>query len=334
MIGRLLDPGLVEALGRLVPGARRTALGPSGGLHRSPFKGASVDFRQHRIYTPGDDIRRLDWRVLARTDRPFVREYDDETTRRTMLILDASGSMAYGKPAAKIDDASRLAAALAYVALAGGDGAGLMIGGGDGFTPSPGTPGEGGGEGLLRSISSAASFADPLPNPLPAYRERGPEQFVSPSGGPAQLGRVVDALERVSPAGPTALEETLARAATRVGRRALILIVSDLLLPAEALRRGLARLRHGRHEVTLIRTLHSDEIEFPFRGWLRFGGLEREADTLGDAATTRNRYLDNFKHHQRQLREACQSTRTVLIDHTVGRPLLDTIADVVRRRHA
>lgn len=289
---RLLDPALVEALSRLAPGGRRTALGPSGGLHRSPFKGASVEFRQHRIYVPGDDVRRLDWRVLARTDRPFIREYEDETTRRTLLVVDASGSMAYGKPIRKADEAAKLAAALAYVALAGGDGAGLLLAGGE------------------------------------------LNQWVAPASGPSQLGRVVDALEQSEPAGETAIESALGEAASRAGRRALILVFSDLLLPADALRRGLARLRHGRHDVTLVRTLHKDEIEFPFRGWLRFGSLEGPAATIGDSATTRNRYLSRFEQHQRQVREACQATQTVLIDHTVGRPLLDTIAAVVQRRHA
>lgn len=293
MSTRLLEPALVEALGRLAAGARRTALGPSGGLHKSPFKGASIDFRQHRLYTPGDDVRRLDWRVLARTDRPFIREYDDETTRRTILILDASGSMAYGKPVRKFDVASQLIAAFAYVALAGGDGAGLVLAGED--------------------VAQA-------------------DQWVAPASGPKQLGWIVGALERCTPGGPTSLEATLRDVSARVGRRALVIIVSDLLLPVDSLRRGLAALRHGRHDLTVIRTLHPDEQNFPFRGWLRFGGMEREADSVGESAMTRSRYLRRFEQHQQQLRQACLSASTLLVDHPVGRPLLATIGDVVQRR--
>ena len=290
MIDRLLDPTLVQALGRLVPGARRTALGPSGGLHRSPFKGASVDFRQHRMYVPGDDPRRLDWRVLARTDRPFVREYDDETTRRTLLVVDASGSMAYGRPARKADDAARLAAALLYVTLAGGESAGVALAKADG------------------------------------------DAWVAPQSSATQLGRVLDALARTEPAGPTALDVTLERAAGRIGRRALVLIVSDLLLPAERLRRALARLRHGRHDVSVIRVLHPDEQEFPFRGWVRFRALETRAAVLRQATLSRPQYLAQFRAHAEAIQAVCRATRTDRIDHAVGRPLIDTVRDVIRRR--
>lgn len=292
MTGPLLEPALVEALGRIVPGVRRTALAAGGGLHRSAFKGAGVDFRQHRMYVRGDDVRRLDWRVLARTDRPFIREYDDESTLRTMAVVDGSGSMAYGVPTPKTREAASLAAALAYVALAGGENAGLTIAG-----------------------------------------EDGPETLV-PSAARSQFTRIIDRLERLDAKGPTTLDATLARVAPRVGRRAVVLVISDLLLPPEKLRAGLARLRHGRHDVTLVRVLHRDEIEFPFRGFVRFAGLEAERPTTATAATTRGRYLAAFDRHAVALRAVCRATRTTLIDHTVGRPLIDTVHAVVRRGRA
>ena len=292
MTGPLLEPALVEALGRMVPGVRRTALAAGGGLHRSAFKGAGVDFRQHRMYVPGDDVRRLDWRVLARTDRPFVREYDDESTLRTMVVLDGSGSMAYGRPTAKGREAASLSAALAYLALAGGENAGLTVAG-----------------------------------------EDGPD-VLSASASRSQCKRIVDRLERLTPAGPTTLEATLAHVAPRVGRRAVVLVISDLLLPPERLRAGLARLRHGRHDVTLVRVLHCDEIDFPFRGYVRFAGLEAERPTTATAATTRGRYLAAFERHAVALRAVCRATRATLVDHTVGRPLIDTIHAVVRRGRA
>ena len=98
--------------------ARRVVEGSTIGLHKSPVKGASVEFRQHRFYVPGDEPRRLDWRVLARTDRPYIKEYDEETNLRCMLLLDASGSMGYGRTSgSKFDAAGRIAAALAYLML-------------------------------------------------------------------------------------------------------------------------------------------------------------------------------------------------------------------------
>lgn len=117
-VSRYLEPNLVEKLNNLQLSARRVVEGSTIGQHRSPVKGASVEFRQHRIYTAGDDPRRLDWRVLGRTDRPYIKEYDEETNLRCVLLLDTSGSMAYaGSGTSKFDYAAKLAAALAYLML-------------------------------------------------------------------------------------------------------------------------------------------------------------------------------------------------------------------------
>src|SRR5687768_15535655 len=128
-VTRYLEPALVERLNHLQVSARSVVEGATTGAHRSPLKGASVEFRQHRFYTPGDEPRRLDWRVLGRTDRPYIKEYDEETNLRCLLMLDESGSMAYGggkgEPAAgagaaaggeaasKFDYAAKLVASLA-----------------------------------------------------------------------------------------------------------------------------------------------------------------------------------------------------------------------------
>src|SRR3954447_10750851 len=95
LVTRMLDPAVVERLGALTLSARRIVEGTTSGLHRSPVKGASIEFRQHRAYVPGDEPRRLDWRVLGRTDRPYIKEYDEETNLRCVLMVDRSGSMAY-----------------------------------------------------------------------------------------------------------------------------------------------------------------------------------------------------------------------------------------------
>src|SRR5687768_2236778 len=129
IVSRYLSPALVEHLNQLSLSARSVVEGAAVGLHRSPVKGTSVEFRQHRFYVAGDEPRRLDWRVLARTDRPYVKEYDEETNLRAMIIIDRSGSMHYGWSAgtpeagvdlsgSKFDYAAQLAAALAYLMLA------------------------------------------------------------------------------------------------------------------------------------------------------------------------------------------------------------------------
>lgn len=125
-VNRYLDPNLVEWLNHLRLTARSVVEGSTTGLHKSPLKGASIEFRQHRVYTPGDEPRRLDWRVLARTDRPYIKEYDEETNLRCVLMLDRSGSMGYGgRHGTKFDYAARLAASLAYLMLAQTESVGL-----------------------------------------------------------------------------------------------------------------------------------------------------------------------------------------------------------------
>src|SRR4051794_14174499 len=134
-VSRYLEPNLVERLNQLQLSARSVVEGTISGLHRSPVKGASVEFRQHRFYAPGDELRRLDWRVLGRTDRPYIKEYDEETNLRCVLLLDASGSMSYagseasttnsssadarrdGSTASKFDYPCRLVASLSYLML-------------------------------------------------------------------------------------------------------------------------------------------------------------------------------------------------------------------------
>src|SRR3954471_18105453 len=118
-VSRFLDAALLERLNHLQLSARSVVEGTISGAHRSTLKGTSVEFRQHRFYVPGDELRRLDWRVLGRTDRPYIKEYDEETNLRCLLLLDGSGSMSYGRiPDNKFDYACRLVASLAYLMLA------------------------------------------------------------------------------------------------------------------------------------------------------------------------------------------------------------------------
>ncbi|HWB54931.1 MAG TPA: DUF58 domain-containing protein [Tepidisphaeraceae bacterium] len=125
-VNRYLDPTTIQRLNQLQLSARRVVEGATTGMYRSILKGSSVEFRQHRFYVRGDEPRRLDWRVLGRTDRPYVKEYDEETNLRAMLVLDTSGSMGYGRlPDNKFDYACRTVASLAYLMLAQAESVGL-----------------------------------------------------------------------------------------------------------------------------------------------------------------------------------------------------------------
>jgi len=261
--------------------------GSAVGLHRSQLKGASVEFRQHRAYVAGDEPRRLDWRVLARTNRPFVKEYDEETNLRCLLMLDCSGSMAYGSDPVnrKSDYAAKLVAALSYLMLAATESVGL------------------------------ATIAQKL------------DTYLAPRSGSLQLSRVIDLLDRTSPAGTAAIMPSTLQVAGRLGRRALVIVVSDFFSRTSEIRDALARLRHDRHELICLRILHPDEQSFPFQNWSLFQGLEGERHYLCEPVLMRKKYLTNFERHSRELVTLCRSMSADL--HVM--PTDQSIADALRR---
>ncbi len=297
-VTRYLEPTLVERLNHLQLSARKVVEGSITGQHRSPVKGASVEFRQHRFYTPGDEPRRLDWRVLGRTDRPYIKEYDEETNLRCVLMLDCSASMAYaGTPAgtnspreSKFDYSARLVAALAYLMLGQTESVGLALCG--------------------------ASI----------------EQWIAPKGGTAQLSRLIDVLERAVPRGKEHLARAMQQAADRLGRRSLVIMITDAFLPIAALRKGLSRLRHDRHETILLRVLDRDEVEFPFRNFSRFRGLEGERPEVHEPALIRKVYLENFRRHARELQDVSRSMSVEFHTFVTDRPLIDSISTFLRHR--
>jgi uncharacterized protein (DUF58 family) len=122
-----LDPSALARFGRLELIARLVVEGVMSGLHKSPFKGFSVEFAEHRQYGPGDEIRHIDWRALGKTDRYYVKEYEEETNLKAYLVVDTSGSMGYaGQTSSKFEYARRLAAALAYLMISQRDAVGLV----------------------------------------------------------------------------------------------------------------------------------------------------------------------------------------------------------------
>src|SRR5262245_6860547 len=122
-----IDPTALARFGRLELIARLVVEGVMAGLHQSPFKGFSVEFAEHRHYGPGDEIRHIDWRAFGKTDRYFVKEYEEETNLKAYLVVDSSGSMAYaGRTASKFEHARRLAASLAYLMISQRDAVGLV----------------------------------------------------------------------------------------------------------------------------------------------------------------------------------------------------------------
>ena len=169
-----LDPSALDRFGRLELLARLVVEGVMSGLHRSPFKGFSVEFAEHRPYGPGDEIRHIDWRAFGKTDRYYVREYEEETNLKAYLVLDTSGSMAFaGRTDSKLEHARRLAASLAYLMIRQRDAVGLVTFDGEVRSMLPARSAPGHLSVLCRAMERARAGGEaPLHRVLHAMAER------------------------------------------------------------------------------------------------------------------------------------------------------------------
>jgi len=270
---RFLPPETLAKLGRCELSARGVVEGFISGRHKSPFKGFSVEFAEHRQYTPGDDLRNLDWRVLARKDRYFIKQYIDETNMRVTLLLDASGSMAYagdeaaprdGRPLSKLAYAQYIAAMLGYLLVNQQDAAGLV------------------------------TFDTALRTYLPA-RARA-----------SQVRSILETLDQTEPGGETALAKIFHDIAERIPRRGMVVILSDLYDDPAALIQALHHFRYRRHEVLLFHIVAEEELTFPFESYTKFQDLECADNRLPiDPRTIRATYLTRMRAFLDEIEEAC-----------------------------
>jgi uncharacterized protein (DUF58 family) len=234
----VLQPAVVAALGDLELAARLVVEGMRAGPHRSPFRGFSTEFQQHRSYRAGDDLRHLDWKLLARTDRLYTRQFRDTTNMSVMIVVDTSASMNFGGASAdvtKVRYASILAAALAYLAVTEGDAVGLM------------------------------AAAD------------GPLTYLPARGGRAHLRSVVARLDKITTSGTWEPARVIARTAELMKRRGLIIVLSDFYDAEDDTLRELKRARRRGHDVAMMQVLTRPEITFDYRGDVEFADLESGA---------------------------------------------------------
>ncbi len=264
---KYLDPQVLARLEGLPLRARRIVEGYVSGLHRSPFRGFSIEFAEHREYTPGDDLRYLDWKVFGRTDKYYLKQFEEETNLICHLVLDSSESMTYRSDRAamsKLDYARSAAAALAYLVLRQQDSVGLAV------------------------------FDDSV------------RALVRPSSNPSHLEQVCGAMIQAATNRKTATGTVFHELAERMKKRAIVAIFSDLFDSAEHALAGLKHFRHRRHDVVLFHVLDPAELEFPFEGTTRFRGLEGAAAMVVEPRGLRQAYLTEFGRFRRRLREGCR----------------------------
>jgi uncharacterized protein (DUF58 family) len=248
---RFLDPGVIARLGTMELKARTVVEGFLAGLHRSPFKGFSVEFAEYRQYLPGDDLSTLDWKVFARSDRHYVKKFEEETNLECHLLLDVSASMTYGggAPMTKLEYGSVLAASLGFLMHRQRDAPGLV------------------------------TFDNRIVSRLPAASRAG------------HLHGLLLALERLGPGERSDLGAPLRQLADAVMKRSMVVLISDLLHDPAAAIAGLRRLKARRCDVIVFQILSPDELTFPFEGPSRFRDLENGATITADARAIRGAYL-------------------------------------------
>jgi uncharacterized protein (DUF58 family) len=261
----LLAPRELVTLGGLEFVARQVVEGFIAGLHRSPHRGFSVEFAEHRMYQPGDDLRDIDWRMFGRSDRYYIKQFEEETNLRAYLLLDASASMEWssdpGTLPSKLWYAKQLAASIELLLLRQGDAVGMVA---------------------FDEVTRART---------------------APRGGRRHWHEVVRALMPVHAAGRTEAGSALRDIAGRLRRRGLIVLFSDLLVDPESTRLALRFLRHRGHEVLVFHLIDPGERELPGVGDARFVDPETGEELPVSVADLRREYREAVEHALREWRD-------------------------------
>ena len=267
---KYLDPEALSRMKNLTLAARQVVEGFFSGMHKSPHKGFSIEFAEHREYTPGIDPKHIDWRVFGRRDKLYVKQYEEETSLRCYILLDKSASMGYksdGTKLTKLEYGSYLAASLVYLMTFQHDGAGL--------------------------ITFDSAIRDRIP----------------PRQGTGHLRLLMDKLEHTTPGGETSLSKTFHELAETIKRRALVIIISDLFDDPDALVGALKHFRHQKHEVIVIQTLDPAEVTFPFDDITRIEDMENNREVLSDPRAFRKEYLEELAKFLDKVRGGCNSSQ-------------------------
>jgi uncharacterized protein (DUF58 family) len=290
----VLDPELARRIASLRFSARRAVEGLRSGIHRSPHRGASVIFAEHRDYRPGDDLRLLDWRAYARSDRHIIKRFEQETHLRAQLWLDCSASMDYGDgpegDAAlhKHAYAATLLAAMAFILLGQGDAVG--------------------------AVRFGSSRGESLP----------------PRARPGQLEAVIELLAQKPEAKTiTDLRAALSECAERAGRRGLIVLASDLLDLRPTALEPLSLLRAAGHDVLVFHVLHPHEIDLPFDDRMRFIDPEGDGMLDTDPSAIRQAYREQINTFMVDCRRRCMAAGARYALARTDKPIQQTVAEML-----
>jgi uncharacterized protein (DUF58 family) len=248
---RFIDPSVIARLGTMELKARTVVEGFLGGLHRSPYQGFSVEFAEYRQYLPGDDLSTLDWKIYARSDRHYVKKFQEDTNLECQVLLDVSASMGYrgSAPMSKLEYGSVLAASLAFLMHRQRDATGLI------------------------------AFDDRIRFRLPAGARAG------------HLHALLLALEHMACGSQSNVARPLRQLAEALFKRSLVVLISDLLDDPEPVIKGLRQLKTRGTDVIVFQVLDPYELTFPFHGPSRFHDVESAEEIVAEPSAIRTSYL-------------------------------------------
>jgi uncharacterized protein (DUF58 family) len=277
---KYLKPEVIRQVARLDLRAKFIVEGFISGLHASPFHGFSVEFSEHRKYSPGDNISDIDWNVFAKTDRFYTKRFQAETNLTGYLVMDLSGSMGYTyrQELTKFEYAISLAAALGYLMIHQQDPVGLI-----------------------------------------AF-DQGINQSLAPKSKRSQLGNILSLLAKLKPEGETEIAKSLHQFAGMLRHKSLVMIFSDLLADPDPIYKALHRLRHAGHDVIIFHILDEAEALFPFDGMLDLEDNESHERLEVDADAIRADYLDAVQTFKDSYKKECQNARIDYIPVHTGMP--------------
>ncbi len=260
-----LQPATVAQLANIELIARLVVEGFITGLHRSPYHGFSVEFAEHRQYQPGDDLRYMDWKIVGRTNRYYVKQFEEETNLRSMIAVDASASMKFASDEniTKFQYAAYLAAALAYLMMKQQDAAGLAL------------------------------YDDEIRTYLPSRSK------------PSYIQEILKTLEHAAPSGKTGTAAALNRLAERISRRGLVIIISDFFDEPQSIYTTLRHFRHKGHEVIAMHVLDPRERDFNFGWDASFKDLETGEEMVTQPYQIRKNYAAAMREFCDNLKREC-----------------------------
>jgi uncharacterized protein (DUF58 family) len=288
------EPDRIAKLKNLNLLARQAVEGFITGLHRSPHKGFSVEFAEHREYTPGDDVRHLDWVAWGRSDRYYIKQYEQETNLRAYILLDVSNSMAYryGGQLTKFVYGCFTSACLSYLMCRQQDTVGMI-----------------------------------------AF-DRDVRFHLTPGSTPAHMDRVFKKLEALTPGNDTAIAPVFHKLAATIAKRGLVIVISDLYDDPQEIMKALQHFVYKKHQIIVFHLMDPSELDFPFRKMLSFVDMETQEKLQVDPRYVREAYVAEIKSFIDGYRKECGDRNIEYALITTDTPYDRMLLNYLARRRA